>query len=159
MSIRIDENERNRRINLVGEYFEKTGDSARQISYYFTKYEFPISKTTVQEYIQIYKRKTNKEKIDDLINKNKGQTLEDDGVIERVFMVSRLAIEGYSMKEISEILDISESTVERDIFVRLNQICIHDEDLQIYYRVVLKCMCKHRLNAIKETKFKTTNNL
>lgn len=159
MAVRIDDLERSRRINLIGEYFEETGASTRQISAYFSQTQFYISNKTVHEYIQKYKDKRNREKIDDLINKNKGKTLGDDGVIERVFMVSRLVIEGYSMKEISEILDISEGIVKNDIFIRLNKICINDEDLQIYYKVVLKCMHKHTLDALEKTKFKNSINL
>ena len=51
---RIDDQERIRRIEIVGKYFLDTGSSTRDIADYISKNHFDISNKTVSVYIKKY---------------------------------------------------------------------------------------------------------
>ena len=124
-----DDEERDRRIEEVGEYFLQTGDSTRKIAAYFTKYKYPISNYTVDQYIKIYLKRHSlkKEEIMQLIYNNK-HSLDDPFVIQRMIVEKVLYSLGYLEKDIAAYYDISESTVSRD----LNERILSDEEMKKY---------------------------
>ncbi|MBO6195614.1 MAG: hypothetical protein J6O56_04690 [Bacilli bacterium] len=151
---RINEQERLRRIEMVGNYFLETGKPTREISRYFSDNYFEISNKTVYSYIKKYQElhKDKKDDINKLIDNNTEKSIEDPEVRERIFKVARLVLEGYTKEEISEILNISVKIVERDINPRLEMLSEHDEDLKIYYDAVINSLNAHQINALNENR-------
>ena len=53
----FSDEERDRRIDLVGEYRVHTGESTRNIAKYFSFTQFKISNATVSDYLERYKKR------------------------------------------------------------------------------------------------------
>ena len=151
---RIDELERLKRIEMVGNYFLETGAPTREIAKYFSENYFEISNKTVHSYIKRFQElhSDSKDEIKKLIDNNTEKTIEDPEVRERVLKVARLVLEGHTKEEISEILNISVKIVERDISPRLEMLSNHDEDLKIYYNAVINALNAHQINALNENR-------
>ena len=120
-----------RRVELTGKFFIESECSFREIAEIFSsdpnKY-FDASHVTIRDYINKYKSKYPelKDKIDYIININKGSTIKDDLVLNRIKNVYNLLTEGKNFEQISKILSESYWVVYYDIHLRLRKI---DEDL------------------------------
>lgn len=159
-----DPEERNRRIQLVGKYFVDTGLPTRQIASYFSENFFKISNKTVYQYIRQYMRMHPEESqnIQEKIENNTEKTITDANTRKRVFLVSKLVIEGYTMNEIVDILNssntnedkISIKTVEHDIFIRLKKLAKQDSNIDKIYQLVLINTNSHKITALHENRNK-----
>ncbi len=151
---RIDELERLRRIEMVGNYFLETGAPTREIAKYFTENYFEISNKTVHSYIKRYQElhQDKNDEINKLIDNNTEKSIEDPEVRERILKVARLILEGHTKEEVSNILNISVKIVERDINPRLKVLSEHDEDLKMYYDAVINVLNTHQINALNENR-------
>lgn len=118
-----DEEERNRRIILVGEFIiNNPSMSTRKIAKYFSDNYFKISNATVHDYLVRYRKMVleNKDKIDKIMYENKGKGISDAGTVSRVKEVTKKFIEeDKTMEQIAEELNINFWTVYRDLKVRL----------------------------------------
>ena len=113
------EEERERRIVLVGEYVKETGASTRDTARYFTETYFPISNCTVSDYCARY-CKMRPEEVDELrgkINNNTMKSIEDPEVRNRVEYHAALLANGMTIQQISEATQTNFWTVYREIFV------------------------------------------
>lgn len=111
-----DDDERNRRIDEIGEYFLKTGASTRSIADYFTKNKYPISNYTVSKYINLFIQKNDAlaKELHNLIYSNKN-SYDNPMLIKRIIQESYLYSCGYEEKDIANYFGISEATVSRDL--------------------------------------------
>ena len=82
------------------------------------------------------------------------KSIEDPDTRERVLKVARLVLDGHSKKEVSEILNISEKVVERDISSRLLMLSEIDDDYKIYYDAVINCLHKNQVKTIENNRKK-----
>ena len=116
-----------RRVELTGDFFMSSECSFREIAEIFSnnpsKY-FDASHVTIRDYINKYRNKHPelKEKIDYIININKGSTIKDDGVLNRIKNVYNLLSEGSNFEQISSILGESYWVVYYDIHLRLRKL-------------------------------------
>lgn len=116
-----NEEERIRRIILVGQYLEKTGESTRKIAKHFTETYFNISNCTVSDYCHRYMTMRPEEidiirgKIDD----NKEKTVNDPEVHKRVLNNAELYRSGMTIEEISLATGIDFWVIYRDLKRRL----------------------------------------
>lgn len=159
-----DPEERNRRIQLVGKYFVDTGLPTRQIASYFSENFFKISNKTVYQYIRQYMKMHHEESqnIQEKIENNTEKTITDANTRKRVFLVAKLVIEGYTMNEIVDILNssntnedkISIKTVEHDIFIRLKKLAKQDSNIDKIYQLVLINTNSHKITALHENRNK-----
>lgn len=119
-----NDEERLRRIIMVGKYIADTGSSTRQTAKYFTENYFPISNYTVSDYCNRYKKiePALKDKIISSMNDNKPSSVEDEKVIKRIKQVVKLLKDGFTVEEIANALEISYWTIYRDISSRLNKL-------------------------------------
>ena len=127
-----DEEERNKRIIMIGEHIKRTGDSTRKTAEYFTKTYFPISNATVSDYTHRY-MKINKEEIELLKEKIDNNTVKDinnEEVLKRVLSNTKLFLSGLTIKEVSEKTNIPFWTIYRDLTRRLKLV-----DLELYEEV------------------------
>lgn len=122
----IADEEREKRIMLIGNYAIKTGASTREIAEYFSSNYFNISNATVHDYLQRYKLKYHNKTsaIENVINNNTVKTVKDENISRRVLKVYELIKNGFLLEEIAKGLNESYWTIYRDID-RLKQI---DED-------------------------------
>lgn len=159
-----DPEERNRRIQLVGKCFVDTGLPTRQIASYFSENFFKISNKTVYQYIRQYMKMHPEESqnIQEKIENNTEKTITDANTRKRVFLVAKLVIEGYTINEIVDILNssntnedkISIKTVEHDIFIRLKKLAKQDSNIDKIYQLVLINTNSHKITALHENRNK-----
>lgn len=159
-----DPEERNRRIQLVGKYFVDTGLPTRQIASYFSENFFKISNKTVYQYIRQYMKMHPEESqnIQEKIENNTEKTITDANTRKRVFLVAKLVIEGYTINEIVDILNssntnedkISIKNVEHDIFIRLKKLAKQDSNIDKIYQLVLINTNSHKIPALHENRNK-----
>ena len=159
-----DPEERNRRIQLVGKYFVDTGLPTRQIASYFSENFFKISNKTVYQYIRQYMKMHPEEcqNIQEKIENNTEKTITDANTRKRVFLVAKLVIEGYTINEIVDILNssntnedkISIKNVEHDIFIRLKKLAKQDSNIDKIYQLVLINTNSHKITALHENRNK-----
>lgn len=159
-----DPEERNRRIQLVGKYFVDTGLPTRQIASYFSENFFKISNKTVYQYIRQYMKMHPEESqnIQEKIENNIEKTITDANTRKRVFLVAKLVIEGYTINEIVDILNssntnedkISIKNVEHDIFIRLKKLAKQDSNIDKIYQLVLINTNSHKITALHENRNK-----
>lgn len=116
--------ERKRRIELVGRYIERTGDSYRKTAKFFSDRYFKISYVTVSQYLQEYiKLHPEKKPIIELkIAENKVNSIDDEEVYNRVVTAAYLFLQGNDVDFISKVLFVSPDTVYRDLRERIFQI-------------------------------------
>jgi len=134
MASKISDDERNRRIYLVGTFFLEEKSSIRKTAAFFTENFFSISSATVHDYLNrfINKYPNTKEQILSIIESNKEDSIEKHEVRERVLKNLKLALSGYTVEEISARTNTSYWTVYRDLRERLPKI-----DEEYYKQVVL----------------------
>lgn len=159
-----DPEERNRRIQLVGKYFVDTGLPTRPIASYFSENFFKISNKTVYQYIRQYMKMHPEESqnIQEKIENNTEKTITDANTRKRVFLVAKLVIEGYTINEIVDILNssntnedkISIKNVEHDIFIRLKKLAKQDSNIDKIYQLVLINTNSHKITVLHENRNK-----
>lgn len=112
-----DEEERNRRIELVGSYIIKTGSSIRDTVEYFNENFFKISIPTVVDYRNLYLKRHPQFKVEmqKIINQNSPETIESEEVKNRVLKIAKLITSGFTISEIQNTLNASYWTIYRDI--------------------------------------------
>lgn len=157
-----DPEERNRRIQLVGKYFVDT--ATRQIASYFSENFFKISNKTVYQYIRQYMKMHPEESqnIQEKIENNTEKTITDANTRKSVFLVAKLVIEGYTINEIVDILNLSNTNedkisiknVEHDIFIRLKKLAKQDSNIDKIYQLVLINTNSHKITALHENRNK-----
>lgn len=116
-----DDEERKRRILLIGEYVKNTGSSTRETAKHFTRTFFPISNATVSAYCYRY-MEMRPEEVDALrerITENTVKSVQDKDVAERVEKNADLFLEGLTVNEIAERTKVSFWTVYKDLTIRL----------------------------------------
>ena len=117
----LDENIRNERIVLVGEYVKKNKASTRKAAEFFSKTQFTISNATVSDYI-IRFSKMKKNEIEDIknkIEKNAKEEIKDSKVAERVVKAGELFASSYNVDDIVDILKSSYWDIYGDLTKRL----------------------------------------
>lgn len=119
-----DHEERNRRVEKVGNEFLNTGYSTRRLAKLLSQNDFKISNATVSDYLQRYKtvHPDKADQIDSLIEANKGSSLKNIDVINRVYKVSELILNNHSFEEIAELFDETYWTIYYDSNIRLAKI-------------------------------------
>lgn len=119
-----NEDERLRRIIMVGKYVAETGSSTRKTAKYFTENYFPISNYTVLDYCNRYKKlePALKDKIVSSMKENKPISVEDESVKQRIKQVVKLLKEGFTLEEIANSLHTSYWTIYRDISSRIDKL-------------------------------------
>lgn len=112
-----DEEERNRRIELVGSYIIKTGSSIRDTVEYFNENFFKISIPTVVDYRNLYLKRHPQFKVEmqKIINQNSPETIESEEVKNRVLKIAKLINSGFTISEIQNKFNASYWTIYRDI--------------------------------------------
>ncbi len=116
-----NEEERNKRILMVGEYVKTTGSSTRKTAEYFTKTYFNISNATVSDYCVRYMklRPEEVEELRDRIDSNIPKKIDDPEVEQRVLGNTILFLNGLTVSEIAEKTNQDFWTVYRDLTKRL----------------------------------------
>ena len=130
---RLTEEEREERINLVGEYYTTNPNaSVRTTAKYFSDQGMFMSYVTVQDYIQRYKKRhpERSDLVQQVIDSRKPLTVENDEVKERIINEARLVIEGYTIDNISDLLGVEYWTIIRDLAKRLPLL-----DMELYEQV------------------------
>lgn len=138
-----DEEERNRRVLMVGEYIKVTGASTRKTAQYFTKTYFPISNATVSDYCARF-MKLRPAEVDELrekINSNAPKTINDPEIKKRVLENTKLFLSGLTVNEIVESTNQDFWTVYRDLTKRLKLI-----SLELYEEVAASLVEDTRKN-------------
>ena len=122
--------ERDKRIIMVGEYIEKTGASARKTAEVFSRTCFKISNVTVSDYLQrfIKMRPEEVSALKDSIDKNIVKDVTDKDIQKRVYENTKLFLSGMTIQEIADNTDTSFWTVYRDLTRRLKAL---DEEMAI----------------------------
>lgn len=112
-----DEEERNRRIELVESYIIKTGSSIRDTVEYFNENFFKISIPTVVDYRNLYLKRHPQFKVEmqKIINQNSPETIESEEVKNRVLKIAKLITSGFTISEIQNKFNASYWTIYRDI--------------------------------------------
>ena len=143
------EEERLRRIILVGEHIKKTGDSTRKTASYFTQTYFPISNCTVCDYCARY-CKMNPEEVDELrgkITENTVKSVDNPEVKERVLRNGNLLAEGLTVDQIQELTGVDFWIIYRDIHKRLPLV-----DPDLYLEKVKPILEEHSHSNLKNHK-------
>ena len=151
MGRRITDEEREERVNLVGEYITENPDvSVRIAAKHFQELGYSMSYVTVQNYIQRYKTKypERSDMVQQIVDSRKPLTIEDDVIKERVLREANKVLEGYTLENISEMESVEYWTVVRDLAKRLP---ILDQNL---YAQVAAILTQNSMNNLvhKETK-------
>lgn len=117
----LDEDIRNERIVLVGEYVKKNKASTRKAAEFFTKTQFNISNATVSDYIIRFSKLKKKdiEEIKNKIEKNTKAEIKDEKVLERTIKAGELFSCGYNVDDIVDILKDSYWNIYGDLTRRL----------------------------------------
>jgi len=130
---RLTDEEREERINLVGEYYTMNPDaSVRSTAKYFSNQGMFMSYVTVQDYIQRYKKRhpEKSDLVQQVIDSRKPLTVENQEIKDRIINEAKLVIEGYTIANISEVMSVDYWTVVRDLAKRLPLL-----DMELYEQV------------------------
>ncbi len=130
---RLTDEEREERINLVGEYYTMNPDaSVRSTAKYFSNQGMFMSYVTVQDYIQRYKKRhpEKSDLVQQVIDSRKPLTVENQEIRNRIINEAKLVIEGYTIANISEVMSVDYWTVVRDLAKRLPLL-----DMELYEQV------------------------
>lgn len=148
MASKISDEERERRIYLVGTFFIEEESSIRKTAAFFTENFFPISSATVHDYLNrfINKYPNTKEQVLSIIESNKEDSIESREVRERVLKNLKLALSGYTVEEISASTNTSYWTVYRDLKERLPK--INEE----YYKQVVLLLNENKERNLRHVK-------
>lgn len=132
--------ERCKRIEMVGNYILETGDSYREAASFFTENFFPITAATVCDYCKRFQTmfpvagKTLRE----VINSHKDTVADNEDVRIRVLNNTRLYLNGKTVDDISEITGTPYFVVYRDLTKRLPML-----DLELFG------MVRERMDLLK----------
>ncbi len=112
--------ERERRIILVGEYVINTGASTRKAAEYFSDNFFAISNYTISDYCKRYCKMNPKslEIMSKRIDDNTPNDISCEDVRKRVLISAELFKEGINMEEIANTIGCSFWTTYRDLTKR-----------------------------------------
>lgn len=148
MASKISDEERERRIYLVGTFFIEEESSIRKTAAFFTENFFPISSATVHDYLNrfINKYPNTKEQVLSIIESNKEDSIESREVRERVLKNLKLALSGYTVEEISASTNTSYWTVYRDLKERLPKIN------EKYYKQVVLLLNENKERNLRHVK-------
>ena len=140
-----DDEERDRRIKLVGRYRVDTGSSTRAIAKHFSETEFPISNATVSAYIEEYKKINSfaKQTIDEQTYENIPDSIKKPEIRKRTLKVAELIKQGFTIEEITKSLEEPYWVIYRDIVNRLPMI---DKKLSDSINQILKERSLDNLN-------------
>lgn len=133
--------ERERRIEEIGNFFKETGLPTRQIADYFSNNYYPISHKTVYQYIRLYMEKHPEDSdiIEEKIFRNTEVPYNSEKAKKRILEEAKLVLEGKTFKEISSINGISHKVVYHDITERLKRLSLEDSEFKsIYEKVIIK---------------------
>ena len=124
MAANVDDVEREKRIELVGDYFYNQNTSVRKTTEFFSMNFFPISVATVYDYLNKYMKKypDKEEKIKEKLHSNKATSIENRDIRNRVINNARYILLGYTIEEVSKYTKTSYWTVYRDLTERLPKI-------------------------------------
>ena len=124
MAANINDVEREKRIELVGDYFYNQNTSVRKTTEFFNMNFFPISTPTIYDYLNRYMKKypQKKEVIEEKLKSNKAPSIENKDIRDRVINNARYLLLGYTIEEVSEYTKTSYWTVYRDLTERLPKI-------------------------------------
>jgi len=143
------------RIEQVGKYFLETAKSTREIAKYFSDNFFSISNKTVSVYIQRFKKDNPqyKEKINKLIEENTEKDFKSDDIKKQILIELDLLFKGYTTDQIAEIFDKGQSSVQRDLTIRLKKLCEEDPSyLEIYTKALEKLASNQQMTTFKSRK-------
>lgn len=125
MAQKFTEQEREERINMVGNYFlSEEHPSIRKCMEYFKQKNISISVPTVKSYLDLYKKMYPKcaDILNEKIDNNKPKSIEDDEVRNRVLIVAQEYLNGKDLESIAQEYTITKDTLYRDITERLPKI-------------------------------------
>ena len=91
--------------------------------------------------------------IQEKIENNTEKTITDANTRKRVFLVAKLVIEGYTINEIVDILN-SSNTNEDKISIRLKKLSKQDSNIDKIYQLVLINTNSHKITALHENRNK-----
>jgi len=143
------------RIEQVGKYFLETAKSTREIAKYFSDNFFSISNKTVSVYIQRFKKDNPqyKEKINKLIEENTEKDFKSDDIKKQILIERDVLFKGYTTDQIAEIFDKGQSSVQRDLTIRLKKLCEEDPSyLEIYTKALEKLASNQQMTTFKSRK-------
>ena len=145
MASKIDDIERERRIDLIGDFFIQEKTSIRKTTKFFCDNFFPISSATVYDYLKRYMNKHSEKKdlVLEILSNNKEDSIEEESVRNRVINNLKFALSGYTIEEISSLSNISYWTVYRDLSDRLSKI-----DMKLSKEVII-ILDKRKRNNLK----------
>ena len=123
MAANLPEDERNRRILMVGEYFMKTpGATTRSTSKHFTELGMKMSNATVHDYLERYQELKTKEPVIARLKANRG-SIDDENVRKRVLLFASLYLDKQmNMDEIAETYKTSFYIVYHDLTTKIKKI-------------------------------------
>lgn len=119
MANKYTDEERNQMIEEVGQLAEKTGLSAREISKIYK--DGLLSHVTISNYLKIYKKCHPNSIVDSITNNYRGN-IKDINIQKRVLVSAELCLKGYTVEEISKILNISYRVAYDDLDIRLKKV-------------------------------------
>ncbi len=145
MASKIDDIERERRIDLIGDFFIQEKTSIRKTTKFFCDNFFPISSATVYDYLKRYMNKHSEKKdlVLEILSNNKEDSIEEESVRNRVINNLKYALSGYTIEEISSLSNISYWTIYRDLSDRLSKI-----DMKLSKEVII-ILDKRKRNNLK----------
>ena len=140
--------ERDRRVLLVGEYVMNTGSSTRKTASFFTKTYFSISNATVSDYCGRYLKMRPKD-VDILrgkIDANMVLDAKNPLVRKRILDNTKLFLTGLTVNEVAQKRNLSFWTFYRDLNTRLKMI---DYNLYLEVQDLLTLDSKRNLRNVK----------
>ena len=139
------------RIDLIGKYFLETGKSTREIAKYFSLNFFPISNKTVSLYIKAYKKNKPQfsNEIDKKIEDNTEKDFKSDDIKRQILIELDLLFKGYTTSQIAEIFDKGQSSVQRDLTIRLKKLCDYDSSYQEFYDMAQERLLMNQTSTIE----------
>lgn len=114
--------ERIEKIKQVADYIIETGASTRKAAK-----EFDISNATVSDWMNDLLKKIDYEKylsVQEVLNQNTPKTVDDIEIKNRVSTVANLILEGFTVEEISKVMNVTSNVIYEDLQTRLPKISI-----------------------------------
>lgn len=120
--------------------------SFRKIKKELEKYDINVSHVTIKSDINrlLIQDPIKYEKIIEMLDENKPQTVKDESIRNRVLLVAKYVKSGFTIEEISESIKIPYWTLYRDIKNRLIKI---NQDL---YQEVEQILTEHKMNNLRK---------
>ena len=129
MAANLPEDERNRRVLMVGEYFISVpGATTRSTAQHFSELGIKMSNATVHNYLERYQELKTNEPVVSRLKANKG-SVDDENVRKRVLYFTTLYLDKQmNMDEIAETYKISFYVVYHDLTTKIKKI---NQDLAV----------------------------